>query len=669
MEISIKPTLNKAQLEAVQTLDGPVLVVAGAGTGKTRVLEYRTLELIKNGADPKSILLLTFTRRAANEMLLRASRHNIRCKEVAGGTFHSFALFCLQKYGKLLSIPPFTVLDRADMEEVAGKVISQLRLRDKNYFPKKNTVADIISKSANKLVNIKEVIMEDYPHLTEWVKALELVGMTVRKYKEGRNLMDFDDLLSYFSYFLEKNAEFRLKLAGAYTFIMVDEYQDTNKLQAKIVKLLGQEYKNILVVGDEMQSIYRFRGAEYDNIIEFPVLFDNTKTIKLEENYRSTQSILNVANAIIDEVEGAVFKKYLHSTRSGKTPEFYQFKSPQEEAEWVGKEILKRHSDGIDLKQIAVLFRASYQSAPLEIVLSSLGIPFKKFGGIRFAETAHIKDMLAHLRVLDNPYDELSWRRIIILVEGIGEKSADTILNKGSHTLLTADSTRSIPDWVRNEGLRVLYHLLLKLKNETVKPQEKIQLIYEYYRPLLRSKFDDYPQREQDIDALIELSGNYKSDSSLLSDFAIDPPEHSAREFREDTQDDWVTLSTVHSAKGLEWKTVFVIQAQEGKFPIVRVNTKAEDIEEERRLFYVAVTRPKDELFISASHGRIRMYDSWYMTPISRFVDPLLTKGVVVSKRKVIFELPSIGRKKSLSEMSLSELRPFGLPEKDVDEF
>ncbi|MBI4136521.1 ATP-dependent helicase, partial [Candidatus Roizmanbacteria bacterium] len=629
-------TLNPAQLKAVTTHTGPILVIAGAGTGKTRVLEHRTFELIKKGIDPKSILLLTFTRRAASEMLARAARHDRRAQDVAGGTFHSFALVTLQRYGKAVGLETFTVLDRGDSEELIGKIISDLRLGTKRYFPKKHTVLNILSKTINKDTSVEQILEDEYPHLYEWAQAIELVGINAAKYKRQRNLLDFDDLLYYLQSILEENDQIRNKIHERYHYIMVDEYQDTNKIQAKIVHQLANGRGNILVVGDEMQSIYRFRGAEFTNMIKFPRLFSNTQQIPLETNYRSTQEILNVANNVLDQVEGEGFKKHLTSDRSGQMPEYHQFKSVKKEAEWIAEKILSFSRNGESLNQIAVLFRASYQSAPLEIELAARGIPFKKFGGIRFVETAHVKDVLAHLKVVVNHFDELAWRRILLLIDGIGEKAVETLLINNTVAQLTGfvdqpNTAENTQDKVRinTEKLRPLFELLTKINKEALTSSGKLSEIIAYYKPILRAKYDDYPQREQDLDALIELSAPYEKDEDLLNDFALDPPDQSAMEITTG-DNEYVTLSTVHSAKGLEWGTVFVIQAQEGKFPIVRPESKDEDIEEERRLFYVAVTRAKNKLFITSSHGSMRgFYDSWYMSKMSRFVEPLVESKVV----------------------------------------
>src|SRR3989344_7708914 len=346
--------LNQAQHKAVTTISGPVLVIAGAGTGKTRVLEYRTLELVKQGVDPKSILLLTFTRRAASEMLARASRHDLRCREVSGGTFHSFALEVLKRYGKVMGINSFTVLDRGDSEDIIGKLISDLNLREKKYFPKKGTVTDIISKSINKDLNIELILENEYPHLFEWAKALELVAGRFKSYKKERNLLDFDDLLSYFYILIQDYEGLRLKIQSRYQFIMVDEYQDTNKLQGRIVYELAKGHENILIVGDEMQSIYAFRGAEFTNMINFPKLFNKTEQIMLKENYRSTQEILNIANHVLDQVQGEGFKKYLLSNRHGEKVQYQQYKSPQDEAASIAKNILRLVNDeGLSLRNIA----------------------------------------------------------------------------------------------------------------------------------------------------------------------------------------------------------------------------------------------------------------------------------------------------------------------------
>jgi len=624
MEEELIHVLNPAQRQAVEAFTGPILVVAGAGTGKTRVLEYRALRLIQKGVDPLSILLLTFTRRAAQEMISRAARHDPRLRLVAGGTFHSFALEILKRYGKLLGFNnSFSVLDRGDNEDLVGKIISDLNLSVKKYFPKKTTVAEIISKAVNKELSVGEVLVQDYEHFLEWEEHLELVKAKFAKYKLEHNLLDYDDLLIFLYQLLEKFPHIQREITNRFRFIMVDEYQDTNKLQAKIIYKLGENHQNVLIVGDEMQSIYAFRGANYLNMFEFPKMFPQARKITLEENYRSTQEILDVANGVLDQVEGQVFKKYLFSARNGQKPLFLQFKSEKEEASWVTEKILELASRGIPLRKMAVLFRAAYQSASLEIELASRGIPFKKFGGIRFIETAHVKDVLAHLKVLVNPKDELALRRILLLVDGVGEKTAEEIIRFAS--------------WRTNfrlENLKKLFDLLEKIKDKNLKPAEKIAKVIDYYLPILRQNYDDYPQREQDLKALMEIALNYEEVDKMLADFALEPPDHSAAAFfAKDSLEDWLCLSTVHSAKGLEWQTVFIIQLQEGKFPLSQALKSQEELEEERRLFYVAVTRAKENLFLSAAYGQRRIFsDSWYFNKPSRFVIPLIEKGVLEAK-------------------------------------
>jgi len=617
--------LNPAQKKAVESHKGPYLVIAGAGTGKTRVLEYRTLKLIKSGVEPSSILLLTFTRRAASEMLSRAGRHDVRAQKVSGGTFHSFALSILKREGKLLGFESFNLIDRGDSEDLVGKIINDLKLREKKFFPKKGTVTDIISKSTNKERLISKILEKDYPHLSEWEKEIELVKMKYGKYKTEKNLMDYDDLLYFLAVLLEKFPTVRLKINQKYNFIMVDEYQDTNKLQARIIKFLSLDHSNILIVGDEMQSIYAFRGANFENMTDFPKLFPNLSQITLEENYRSTQEILSAANSLMEQVTGPAFRKYLRSERHGSKPLFLQFKSLKEEASYVAKKILSLSNEGLPLHQIAVLFRASYQSAPLELELSALRLPFKKFGGIRFIETAHVKDVLAHLRVIVNSKDEISWRRVLFLIEKIGEKTADRLILQ----ILTEKNFKALD----NSLTASLQRLLDLIKDEKLTPAEKMNQVFVYYQPILRRIYDDYPLREQDLSALSDIASSYVSLSEMLDDFTLEPPDASLAVFYgRKGFDQWVTLSTIHSAKGLEWNTVFIIGAQEGKFPVIRATTNENDIEEERRLFYVAITRAKERLFISSSQGRRDGYfQSWYFNKPSRFVEPLLEKGVLDS--------------------------------------
>ncbi|MDP3804569.1 MAG: ATP-dependent helicase, partial [Candidatus Omnitrophota bacterium] len=425
--IDIKKELNASQLAAVAATEGPLLVIAGAGSGKTRVIEYRVMNLIQHNIDPSSILLLTFTRRAAHEMLSRASRHDGRCKDVEGGTFHSFAYKTLKRYARTLGFSDsFSVLDEGDSIDAVWKCAARLKLFDGDKrFPKKDTLRSIISMSINKGVHIEEILDKEYPHFSDYVSEIEDLRKEYAKYKISKNYVDYDDLLVYLKILLA-DERVRKRVAAKYHYIMVDEYQDTNALQGDIACLLAKEHSNIMVVGDDAQSIYGFRGASHKNIMEFPARFSDCKIIVLEENYRSTQAILDVANSALEGMANK-YSKCLVSARgkSGKRPKMLFFKDAYEEAECIAESIKNIEDGGLGLNSQAVLFRSAYISIPLQAELARRNIPYQVFGGLRFYETAHVKDVMAHLRVVANSKDELSWARLLMLIDGIGPKRAD----------------------------------------------------------------------------------------------------------------------------------------------------------------------------------------------------------------------------------------------------
>jgi DNA helicase-2/ATP-dependent DNA helicase PcrA len=430
-KIRYKDELNPAQYEAVMTLDGPVLVIAGAGTGKTRTITYRVARLVEIGVNPESILLLTFTRKAAQEMLSRASLLlDARCDRVSGGTFHSFANLTLRKYAQLLKYDnSFTILDQGDAEDVINLLRTQEGYdRAKVRFPRKQTLYEIYSKSINTETPIEEIVLNEFPHYYEQVEDIVKLFRIYNTYKAKHNLMDYDDLLLNLKRLLEEFDDVRKKLSNQYKYIMIDEYQDTNKLQADIVRLLGMEHRNVMAVGDDSQSIYAFRGANFRNIMDFPKDFPGTKIIKLEENYRSTQPILNLANEIIDRAREKYTKVLYTRKPGGELPVIVIAPSENHQSKFVVQKILELREEGIPLNQIAVLFRASYLSFDLEIELAKANIPFVKFGGFKFIETAHIKDIVAHLRVILNPNDVISWHRILLLLDGVGPRTAQKII-------------------------------------------------------------------------------------------------------------------------------------------------------------------------------------------------------------------------------------------------
>ncbi|MBW1677204.1 MAG: ATP-dependent helicase [Deltaproteobacteria bacterium] len=624
--IPYKEALNPAQYDAVTTLEGPLLVIAGAGSGKTRTLTYRVARLVEEGIPPSAILLLTFTRRSAQEMLRRAAALlDQRCERVAGGTFHSFANLTLRRYAEKLGFQSgINILDRADAEDVINLLRTRMGLnRKERRFPRKRTIATIYSRAVNKVTPVEEIIRQDYPHfLKETIDLLRLYE-TYQAYKRENILMDYDDLLIYLRALLEKNPDVQEALSQTYRYIMVDEYQDTNKIQADIIRFLAATHDNVMVVGDDSQSIYAFRGANFRNIMDFPAMFPDTKTIKLEENYRSTQPILNVANVIIERAREKYTKVLFTQKKYGTLPALVVAEDEQTQSQFVSQRILELREEGVPLNEIAVLFRSSYYSFDLEIDLNQRNIPFVKVGGFKFMETAHIKDLLAHMKILANPVDTVSWHRVLLLVESIGPRTAQEIFQgvtrsgMGLHGLATVKpKPRYAPAFER------LRKELQSLDGNHLSLVEIGARLMRYYEPILEKKYDDYPKRAKDLEHLLTIMERYQHLENFLSDMALEPPNASVDNIlATDYEDEQLVLSTIHSAKGLEWHTVFIISALEGRFPASYAVRRDEDVEEELRLMYVAATRAKENLYFTYP---IDIYDrgtGMILSRPSRFIE------------------------------------------------
>jgi DNA helicase II / ATP-dependent DNA helicase PcrA len=621
--------LNPSQLAAVTTTDGPLLVIAGAGSGKTRVIEYRVLHLVKKNIPPESILLLTFTRRAAREMLSRAEKHDSRCQNIDGGTFHSFAFKILKRYAKAIGFSDsFSILDESDAEEAVQRCLFKVGGPEKDKrFPKKSTLKSVISASINKAKPIEDILDKEYPHFTEYAPIIEKVRKEYASYKISKNYLDYDDLLVYLRLLLEKD-EIRMTISRKYKYVMVDEYQDTNKLQGDISYLLAMDHTNIMVVGDDAQSIYGFRGSSHENIMAFPKRFKSCRVIKLEENYRSVQPILDVANAVLENMNNR-YSKCLSSVRQDDAdrPRLLFFKDAYQEAESIANMISQLCDEGESFSDIAVLFRSAYVSIPLQAELSKRNITYQVFGGLKFYETAHVKDAISHLKTILNPKDELAWNRVLTLLDGVGPKNADRLTEE----IVSSVSIRAAIENVfakYEHGTRFgpgLKRLAAFLKNATafkLSPGALYGIVLDYYTPMMKDKFDDWHLRTNDLEALRQISAKYESLEDLLADFSIEPPDRSVLTVEGEAADDDepLTLSTIHSAKGLEWKHVFLMGVVDGLLPISFALNYEDEIEEESRLFYVAVTRARDKLVLSLHHEGSRggMYQ---FNKISRFVD------------------------------------------------
>jgi DNA helicase-2/ATP-dependent DNA helicase PcrA len=618
--IDYRKELNDAQFAAATTVEGPCLVIAGAGTGKTRTLVYRVARLIDIGVDPRTILLLTFTRRAAEEMLRRASLlMDSRCDKVAGGTFHSFANTVLRHYGRKIDLEPsFSIMDRPDSEDLIQMIRTELGLNAKEKrFPRKQTVAEIYSMALNKQVTIADLIERDYPHLYDFLDDLLRLWERYFEYKKTRGLLDYDDLLIKLKELLERDETTRQRLSETYRFIMVDEYQDTNRLQADIVRLLAAAHDNVMVVGDDAQSIYSFRGANFRNIMDFPKDFPGAKVISLEENYRSTQPILDVTNEIISRASEKYEKHLFTSKKEGDAPLLIQAESEQMQSRFVCQRVLELREEGVPLWDMAVLFRSSFHSFDLEMELTRHNIPFVKRGGFQFMETAHIKDLLAHLRVLANPLDAISWGRVLSLLEGVGSQASQKITrwimdaSNPIARLRSFDAKGKVA-----QQLKTLAQVL-EAAHDTERPAESAQYLMQYYGPVLKKNHpEDYPKRMRDLEHFLGMTERYRSLERLITDMALEPPNDSVDSvLAVDPEEGPLVLSTIHSAKGLEWHSVFIIWALEGRFPsYYNINTP-EELEEERRLLYVAATRAKENLYITYP---VKIFDRGMGTVLSR---------------------------------------------------
>ena len=610
-----KNILNESQKKAVETTEGPVLVIAGAGSGKTRVIEFRTLNLIEKGVDPSSILLLTFTRRAAEEMLARASKHNELCQHVSGGTFHSFGYRLMKRYGNRIGLPnTFMLLDEGDAEHAIGDCVERMGLfKGMKKNPKKSTLKSIISEAFNKNQTIEDVV-ESREGFGEYVDDLKTLAREYQDYKTRSGYVDYDDILYYSKKILEEESV-RKALSGEISYIMVDEFQDTNKIQGEITYYLSAAKKNIMVVGDDAQSIYGFRGACHENILDFPKRFNSCEVIKLEKNYRSGQKILDVANGVLKTMEKK-FAKHLISATGKETmiPRVMIFESAREEASWIVETIRDKVLAGENLRSMTALFRSSYISIPLQAELARKGVPFKIFGGMKFYEFAHIKDVLAHMKIVLSYKDEIAWKRTLTLLPGIGAKSAHDIYQEIHEAHSFEEEMEIFGAYAGRKGgdAQALHALLVRIGREGKTVYEQLNDCVEYYIPTLQSSFDDWKNRINDLHALKELAMSYSSLEEFIADIAIDAIQ------KQEDIDKFFTLSTIHSAKGLEWETVFLIGVADGILPSGMSLGKKSEIEEEKRLFYVALTRARKDLFLSFHRKSMSMFAPTY--EMSRFI-------------------------------------------------
>jgi DNA helicase II / ATP-dependent DNA helicase PcrA len=629
-------SLNPAQREAVTCGEGPVLVIAGAGSGKTWTLACRVAYLIEHGAAPEGILLLTFSRRAAREMLSRADRLLGRGKahKVWGGTFHAVANRWLRLYGRPLGLPPdFTVLDQADTADLLDLVRGDMHLgkgQRERRFPKKDTLAAIYSRMVNASIGLSTVLETAYPWCVDDQDQIRQLFVEYTNRKRAQNLLDYDDLLLFWRAVAETTLG--QEAARSFEHILVDEYQDTNPLQAQILLALRRERRNVMVVGDDAQAIYSFRAASVRNILDFPEQFHGARRITLDQNYRSTRPILDASNAVI-ALARERFPKDLWPVRpGGARPRLLTCFDENEQSVEVARNVLEHREQGTELRRQVVLFRSGHHSDLLELELTRRNIPFVKYGGLKFLEAAHVKDVLAVLRILENPRDEVSWFRVLQLLDGIGPASARAIMSgigiadDGSPMRRLLDSPPRVPEAAR-DGLESLCAALSDCLENTLAPSDEVARIRRFCEPIFELRYASAAQRIQDIEQLERVAGTFTSRGRFLAELALDPPT-STSDLAGPPQldEDYLILSTVHSAKGGEWDVVHVIHAADGMIPSDMATSDAESIEEERRLFYVALTRARDMLYV---YFPLRFYrrprgkdDAHHYAQLTRFLPP-----------------------------------------------
>jgi DNA helicase-2/ATP-dependent DNA helicase PcrA len=604
--------LNPSQRAAVTSTEGPLLVIAGAGSGKTRTLVYRVAYLLEQGVDPEKILLLTFTRKASQEMLWRAGQLlNETCRRVVGGTFHGIANMLLRRHGHHLGFgSSFTIIDRADAEGIVNLLKGSLGLTGREkQFPTKRVLVNILSGSVNKSLAIDDLIYEHYSHLSEHVDDILTLGKHYKEFKFNNGLMDYDDLLVNWKRLLAEVPEAREEIAARYSHIMVDEYQDTNLIQADIVRLLAHGHENVMVVGDDSQSIYSFRGADFYNIMRFPKVFKDTRIIKLEENYRSSQPILSLTNDIIRNATEKYAKTLFTQIEGDHKPRLFAGRDERAEAIFVSNKIAELREKGIELNNIAVLFRSGFHSYKLELELNFTGVDFEKRGGLKLTESAHMKDVIAFLRLRVNPLDTLSWNRILLHLDKVGPKTAGKIADVITTAVSPGQALSKYPcgkTWAH--GVAKLAQLFRDMERET-NPGVLYELVWAYYQPLFEKIYrDDFPKRQKDLDQLKSIVAGYEDLQSFVDDTTLDPPEAAKGLSTEDKER--MILSTIHSSKGLEWDAVFVMGLADGRFPHAAAGL-GEQWEEERRLLYVAATRARKYLYLT--------YPRELMTPDRQF--------------------------------------------------
>ncbi len=599
--IDYAKSLNEAQYAAATADDGAVLVIAGAGSGKTRTIVYRLAWLYEHGVAPTSMLLLTFTRKAAQEMLHRASLLLEQgLSGVQGGTFHAFAYGVLRQYRpSWLEGRHFSIMDSADIASAIAHCKESLSLgKGDRSFPKTQTIVGIISKARNKEISIEEVLRRESQHLLPHCEDICKIATAYTAFRRTHGLLDYDDLLFELENLLQecvmgKRPEVQY-LRQRYQYIMVDEYQDTNLVQARIVRLLGSKEfggsGNVMAVGDDAQSIYAFRGANVKNILDFPDNFADTQIIRLEENYRSTQPILDIANTLLKNAAQSYDKKLFTSRQGGLAVKHIQPASDRSQADMVVKRVRELMREQLP-HEIAVLFRAGFHSYAIEAALQREGIAFRKYGGIRFSEASHIKDILSYARLILNPFDLTAFERVAVLHKGIGKKTMQKLYT----VACSGDSTATEKAFAKYHDFLADIRCLDRLRAIPYTPAQYMAELITQYQPRLEAEYpDDWPRRLQGLEEIQHLANGYTDLDLFIADLVLDSNDE------KEVEEQCISLSTIHSAKGLEWNAVLIIDLVEDRFPSRHASADLESFEEERRLMYVACTRARQCLELYA---------------------------------------------------------------------
>lgn len=633
--IDYERELNEQQYQVVTSGMGPKLVIAGAGSGKTRVVTYRVAWLLEHGEEGHNILLLTFTNKAAREMMHRVSfLTGINIHHMWGGTFHHIGNIILRKHADLINYNPnYTILDKEDKKDLITTCIHELNLNiEKQRFPSAEILSEIFSLNCNTGNNITSILELRYPQFYSLNEEIEKIYAYYETKKRICNNMDYDDLLLLWKRLMLEHDSIRKLYSNLFIHVLVDEYQDTNVIQAEIIDLLVSETKNPMVVGDDAQSIYSFRGANYENIINFPKKYADCKIYKLEINYRSTPEILDLANEIIRNNINQFHKELIAVKKQADLPNLVITRDVKQQAQFVAQRILELYNEGISFNDMAVLYRAHYHSLELQMELTRFKIPFIISSGLRFNEQRHIKDVVSFLKVIENNYDELGWKRILKLQDGIGTQIAEKIWQQIKKTSNVIDQLNDIDIIIPKKAIdswQSFKELLEKLNSEDIKnkPAMMIDLILNiHYKDYLKYKFPDYVSRIEDIEQLRNYASQYEDTSKFLSELALLSNVESEDIVFGSEENEKVKLSTVHQAKGLEWKVVFVIWLTDGKFPSSRALRDFNGEEEERRLFYVAVTRCKDDLYLVYPTISYYYSDKLVFEHPSRFIHEINTK-------------------------------------------